>query len=46
MADLFSEGESETMKAMASKQEMKVRLGRLVNEVVDDLFGGDGKLSP
>ena len=41
VADLFSEVESETIKAMASKQEMKARLGKLVNEVVDDLFCGD-----
>jgi transcriptional regulator with XRE-family HTH domain len=39
VADLFSETEPQSMKIMASKKEMKTKLGRLMNKAVDELFG-------
>ena len=37
-ADLFSEKEPESMKKMASKQELKAKLEILLKKAVDDLF--------
>jgi len=38
VADLFSAAEPESMKAMASKNELKTKLDRLINKVIDEHF--------
>ena len=38
VSDLFYEQESETMKAMASKQELKAKLERLIGKAIDEHF--------
>ena len=38
VADLFAEQEPESMKRMATKKEMKVRFGRLIDKAIDELF--------
>ena len=38
IADLFSETETETIKKMATKQEFKIKLGKVINKSVDELF--------
>ena len=38
VSDLFSEDEPESMKVMASKKDMKIRLEHLMNEAIDELF--------
>ena len=39
VADLFAKQEPESIKKMASKKEFKVKLGKLVDKAVDELFG-------
>jgi len=41
VADLFSEDEPESMKAMAAKKDMKARFEKLVGRAIDELFGGE-----
>jgi transcriptional regulator with XRE-family HTH domain len=38
VADLFSESEPQSMKAMASKQELKAKLEQVMNKTVDEHF--------
>jgi transcriptional regulator with XRE-family HTH domain len=38
VADLFSDGEPQSMKAMASKQELKAKLERLMGNAIDEHF--------
>ena len=38
IADLFSETETEAIKKMAAKQEFKIKLGRVINKSIDELF--------
>ncbi|MDR1894623.1 MAG: hypothetical protein LBQ61_08070, partial [Spirochaetales bacterium] len=38
VADLFAREEPESMKIMASKQELKTRFERLMNKAIDELF--------
>jgi len=38
VADLFSESEPQSMKAMASKQELKAKLERLMGNAIDEHF--------
>jgi transcriptional regulator with XRE-family HTH domain len=38
VADLFSEVEPQSMKAMASKQELKAKLERLMGNAIDEHF--------
>ena len=38
VADLFSESEPQSMKAMASKQELKAKLERLMGKAIDEHF--------
>ena len=39
ISDLFLEQEPESMKKMASKQELKTRLRRLTDKAIDEHFG-------
>jgi transcriptional regulator with XRE-family HTH domain len=36
--DLFTELEPESMKVMASKRDMKTKLGKLMDKAIDELF--------
>jgi transcriptional regulator with XRE-family HTH domain len=38
VADLFTENEPESMKIMASKEELKARFEEIMNEAIDELF--------
>ena len=38
ISDLFAEQEPESMKAMASKQELKAKLERLMRKAIDEHF--------
>jgi len=38
ISDLFAEQQPESMKAMASKQELKTRLERLIGKIIDEHF--------
>jgi len=38
VADLFSEEEPQSMKAMASKKELKAKFGKLMDKAIDELF--------
>jgi transcriptional regulator with XRE-family HTH domain len=38
ISDLFAEAEPESMKVMASKQELKVKFGKLMDKAIDELF--------
>ena len=38
VADLFEEQEPESLKAMASKQELKTKLERLIGKAIDEHF--------
>jgi transcriptional regulator with XRE-family HTH domain len=38
VADLFAEEEPESMKRMASKQDLKARFEKLMNTAIDELF--------
>ena len=38
VADLFTEQEPESMKKMASKQELKAKLNRLMDKAIDEHF--------
>jgi transcriptional regulator with XRE-family HTH domain len=38
VADLFSEGEPESMKVMASQKELKTRFAKLMDKAIDELF--------
>jgi len=38
VADLFSEQEPESMKVMASKQELKAKFEKLMGKVIDEIF--------
>jgi transcriptional regulator with XRE-family HTH domain len=38
VADLFQEDESESMKIMASKKELKNKLEKLIGKAIDELF--------
>jgi transcriptional regulator with XRE-family HTH domain len=39
VADLFAEQEPEIIKKMASKRDFKLRLGKVMDKAIDDLFG-------
>ena len=39
VADLFAEQEPESLKVMASKQELKAKLERLMRKAIDEHFG-------
>ena len=39
ISDLFADHEPESMKAMASKQELKTKLGQLMDKTIDEHFG-------
>jgi transcriptional regulator with XRE-family HTH domain len=38
VSDLFTEQEPESMKVMASKKELKAKLGRLMDKAIDEHF--------
>ena len=38
IADLFAEQEPESMKVLASKKDMKTKLGKLMDKAIDELF--------
>jgi transcriptional regulator with XRE-family HTH domain len=38
VADLFAEGEPESMKVMASRKELKVKFEKGMAKVIDDIF--------
>ena len=38
VADLFSEQEPESMKVMASKQELKAKFEKLMGKAIDEIF--------
>ena len=40
VSDLFAEQEPSSMKTMASKEELKSRLGRLMGKAIDEHFEG------
>jgi len=39
VSDLFMEQEPESMKAMASKQELKAKIERVIEKAIDEHFG-------
>ena len=39
VSDLFAEQETESMKAMASKRELKSKLERLMGKAIDEFLG-------
>ena len=39
VADLFAEQEPEIIKKMASKRDFKLRLGKVMDKTIDELFG-------